>query len=179
MPLAARNSRLKLEPPSAQAGIGTTAPNFGLSPSFAVDTVAKVAGGYLATQPSCRVTDDNGGTVISTSRAVFLSLIPVDPSPNPSAKLELVATPQTCCVQPLCADIHMACCDCNNPECLKCAVPDNGLVSWAGARVIAAGTFAFGYTLHETLGPRKTHFFNDSAAERRFTILAVRIPLPS
>ena len=64
--------------------------------------------------------------------------------------------PSSCCRQPDCPPL--ACCDCANPSCALCMMPNSsGAVVWSGLRIDVGGTFRIVFFANEPVrGGRPT-----------------------
>jgi hypothetical protein len=155
-----------------QMGVSFTLPNKGLFPTFSLQSV--VAGDMLQA-PKIEVRDDMGRGV-RTQRPVLLSLQPVDPFPNPRAKLEAQISPYSCCLHPNCTLMleDTRCPECCIPgtiECALCVLPDMfGRADFTGVRVNETGIYSFNYTFREPAGD---HVYNH--ADSPFTINSVSL----
>ena len=58
-------------------------------------------------------------------------------------------TPSSCCRQPACSPL-LACCDCTNPACSLCIIPNaSGLIAWEGLRIDLAGEYSLVFFVDE------------------------------
>ena len=103
--------------------------------------------------PIAILRDDEGFTMPSCRVAVNARLLDAE---SAGAVLAGELNPSSCCRQPDCPPL--ACCDCSNPTCALCMMPNSsGMVVWSGLRIDVRGNYSIVFFVNEPVRIEEPH----------------------